>query len=710
MISQTVYTGDFYNLQFNASTNADLGQTIRVTISDTENLIEDDAAQTIYPLEFTSNPLRISIIDNDEDKFTPIRAKQCEIEIFSGNGIDISSFASGGDNRWKVEVFIIPSGPFVPLTNPAYFTGFLSISDLKQDFLPDPNTITLTATDNLGILKDIPLTDFTGTRQYKDYFRVIDYISWCLSKTGLSLPIYAIMNLREETMPNTHFYEGIYLHAKTFEKEAGASGESEDCYTVLEKILGEMCYLTQWKERWFIHNVDEIDSNLVYSAQWDAEGNFVQFNDGEQVDNVIGDGFSMSWMSDTPPQITLERALKSVKLTYEFETPKEVIDNIDFSRGAIYTPLAMPRNHTYYHVDDWTLLKGDLLSLSAGTGTAYIDRRFENDYEKERVLTINPSGVFHWLHSNAVELSAKDKFSFSIDFKQENNPSGNSKASHSAVVLLVGDDSKTYIYGGLSALQGSAEVTYGWRVLDNNTKQNRVYTQWTLKDVDETEWQTLTTTHTVNEISISETEPLPVGGSVYIYLTAPAGGKVSYQNLSFDPRPYINGSYAKYNGIYHSISQSLNTKSKREKQVYISDSQSKLFKGGLYKKVGSGYPKAERFYAANIFPGGVPDSRYLHTFAHIQAYASWNQFRRIIRKFEGSVDGLAMDTTKLPETMYRWLLNDENDSTNNKYFQLLHYEQDWYQCEWSGVLVEVDDYKIGKSYTDTLEIKYIDGR
>lgn len=70
------------------------------------------------------------------------------------------------------------------------------------------------------------------------------------------------MNIMESTAPlapsGNMYLNFRYLHALTFETNIG---EFDDCYTVLEKILGENSYLSQEKNRWYIKRVDEYDNH-----------------------------------------------------------------------------------------------------------------------------------------------------------------------------------------------------------------------------------------------------------------------------------------------------------------------------------------------------------------------------------------------------------------------------------------------------------------
>lgn len=181
-----IYRGDYVNIETDA-TNANVQQQCRLDIYDTETLIDDAAGESIIDLEMTGEPVQIEVVDNSEDNFTPVRPKQLTAKIYSSDAIRISTFSEGGDNRYKVVYTTQNETPFI---------GWLSISDLSQEFMPDPNVITLVAGDGLGFLKDIPLTNFDSENPTHEN-TIMDYLVWIFSKTGLQLNIVCCFNIRE---------------------------------------------------------------------------------------------------------------------------------------------------------------------------------------------------------------------------------------------------------------------------------------------------------------------------------------------------------------------------------------------------------------------------------------------------------------------------------------------------------------------------------
>ena len=179
-------TGLIYRINFQ---NFD-GDLIRIDIGDTSVQIYPDQEPEVRIMTGTGNPLHIKVIDNNEDKFTVIRAKQAVIEFVSSINFNISTFADGPDNRFRVVCYLNPT-----TINQPFFEGYLVTSDLEQLFLPNPQVVVLTASDQLGLLKDIPLSDDDGNF-IKGKFKLSYFIANALKKTGLRRPIKVVNNLK----------------------------------------------------------------------------------------------------------------------------------------------------------------------------------------------------------------------------------------------------------------------------------------------------------------------------------------------------------------------------------------------------------------------------------------------------------------------------------------------------------------------------------
>jgi len=154
-------------------------QDITVNIYDTEDIIDDAATPTVHTLTPTGSPLVVSTINNGKSKWG-IFSKQARFEFYSTANYSATTFADSKDNRWLFEA--VTDEP------QTIFKGFLVLTDMSRPFLPNPQAITLMASDNLGLLKEKDLvTDADLTPTGKN--RIADYLTWALAKTGLSLQI-----------------------------------------------------------------------------------------------------------------------------------------------------------------------------------------------------------------------------------------------------------------------------------------------------------------------------------------------------------------------------------------------------------------------------------------------------------------------------------------------------------------------------------------
>jgi len=164
-------------------------QIIYVDISDTDYLIDDLDEATVVLMTGAGVPVELSTIDNSEDVFTTIRATQLTIRVLSSLSLGVSNFSSGSAQRWSVDAYL--NNDITKLV----FKGFLVMADLSEAFMSHPHEIVLVANDGIGLLKDIPLTDFDGNNP-TGYNRIADYLAWALSKTGLSLQLNTVFNIR----------------------------------------------------------------------------------------------------------------------------------------------------------------------------------------------------------------------------------------------------------------------------------------------------------------------------------------------------------------------------------------------------------------------------------------------------------------------------------------------------------------------------------
>lgn len=549
----------------------------RIIIGATETIYYD-FPPTEIELEMADNPVVFQTVDNSEDKFTTIKSKSCTIRVHTNDDVNAMIFAGGGDNQYKVQIAVNNETDVI-------FTGWLSISDLGQTFQPDPNVLVLTATDGIQFLRDLPFSDSEG-RFVTQNHPLIKYIAWALQKTGLELDIWVQMNVLEQNAiydyPEYHLYNYIYLNAQTF--EAGI-GELEDCYTVLQKILGEFCELSQQKNKWVIKSIDEANDPVMRICRFDYNGTPIDYVEPDYT-KLIGASETMAFMNDDA-RLSLQRPYKFVEHTFQYDYPQELVENIDFERGqATSEPdFTQPTSQGVYKPDGWTLARaGD------GTGGVWLDlyqqagargeivKEFEYAYEKERYVIVEHEDVagtdyIHYLKSTPFYVQKGDRLNISVDVGQNVNLN----LINPLHVWLEADNAfYTWYYDPYSNInQWVAKNKPLTAAISDNpfTQMWRIAMDSSLDAQDDLPKFTTAS----SEIDV------PADGKIWIRLCTNFNIFAPYyfSNLSIQITPKINGSYQKYTGQQHLSEQEVDNKASRSNQVYMTDAPRLEMKGAM---------------------------------------------------------------------------------------------------------------------------------
>jgi hypothetical protein len=672
---------------------ASSSQQVQVTLFQKSSL--GSGTPVITQLVASKPAFRVNVIDNDKDKFKSVRGKQATLMFKPQTGITASTFSSGADDEWIVEAVVVSTGFFL-------FKGFLIMDDHQQSFLPVSHQydIELTATDNLGTLKEVPLTDDSGL-YIRGYKKIIEVIAQCLRKTGLQLDIIVRDSWMEESQ--TTFGPACnvtYLQMKTFEKDIN---EAVDCYTALEIIFGYRLSIKQYNGTWWVENIDEKTTNQAYLFRFDYTGTYVGQEPLAYYIEAIGKAEEIKLLNKDAV-LSYTRPVKYSKLTYRYEFPREIIDNIDYSRGTFVSFDTGTLTATY-SIADWTLKAGTIGTPATVTRSAYIKKTYSDinqTYEKSRHIVITTGTTSHWLESNPLPISQNDKFTVSVDFALPSNISGSTISYYGIGVLLIADDGTKWIYGSRPVVGDYKWTLYTGASVDDS---RLIYAALNNNDTDETQW---------NNIG-GDVPPAPVSGDLFIRLIAYNGNEIKYSNLQFNYDPYINGDYSKYGGHSFKIEQSGNYKANIDEVVQLGDSPKKLFKGAMFKLVAGKYVLTGNWFAGGdllrqgIVPPYPPDDIYLHPFGWLQIYAVWNQYNRRMIELSGSATGLKLDNVP-PDLIDTYQVIATTDAgtqvTTDKEFMLVGMEQDYQEGNWNLSLSETNDSTIGKDFTTPLTFKY----
>jgi hypothetical protein len=721
---------DVYRMWF---TN-DEGNDVIVHISDTTS---GTGTPTFHDMKDSAGKdlimsANLSSANDAEDKLSIVRSIRFSCSFVSTATYNVNLFVSGEDNRWLVEVFLLSA------LNPPIFTGFL-VPDGAKDILLDDELygVELTASDFLQSISEVLLRKPDDTIP-KGKFSLITYLSWCLQKTFLQLPIKVVYSLREETHngPDDCFLKMIFEEAMSFETNIN---EREDCLTVIKKILLG-CFITQVSGEWWIVRVDEMTSApyTIYSFTYD--GAYLGNSTADKL-KVIGINETINFTGEDP-QIYPERKIKYAKQTFRFENFQELICNMTFERGTVsgsitpseadfisiypnagafpgvgdpdkvykatdtgiyyryygtysVSPISV---QAYNPVECWLNGKnphGSVINTAVDV-PGYVRKIYEGVYELEKILVLPKlpgAGSQHYWKSELFDVSRLDRITFSVDRRLDTDHTGSGTTSDNIFKIRLRGNDGTYwavIGNPINGRVGSwKQGTGGFPV------QDFLY-QYQTNSVDETQW----TNHSI------EVDPVPVSGQIEIMLFQSGvyglTNDTHFANIQLEYTPIVNGVYGKATGQYHQVSNSEIRKAKKDEEISISDTASPQWKGGLFRDNGIAHIRIGRVYDYRYGPNNLLG---LDKFGAYQVFALWNQYNRIINKIQGTLSGLNTNTAAVPSFIHKFQLTDPSTATDGKLFQMLSFDMDLSTCQWSATFSDVWTNE-EKDYSSYHEFKY----
>lgn len=551
-----------------------------IEIADYDNLIPDDEAQDVYLLQPAGEPARLSVIDNDENIFKVIRGQQLTIQFVNSFNYNLSTFAEGSDRRWGVHYYIGDNTKTV-------FKGWLNMDDIQEPLLPyGGEVVTLTANDGLGSLRDIPLTN-DDSEVPKGKYRISQLLAYCLKKTGYELELRVAFNIKQwgddtdistANSTNEHLFTTTYLDSLSFEEEIG---KLENCYDVIEKILGHEAWLFQSKGQWWIVRVDEVEQTRgLYVTSFDADGTFIG-NLGEISFNKSIGASETIRLSEEASLIKNNRPKKSVRLNYGYQYPQELPTNYIFDRGVYDTDLSATEK--LYFIDNWTTVqvkKSDGTETDDGTTAARIvKKRDPQDTVIEKyVRVIEGTNALYRsaIRSEPIEMKEGDKFNISFDWKFGTDLGVVNYSS--CMFKFIGNSGTVYVWSpGLPDDILDVEF-YKWRSSISFWISSVISVDSSSTDY-VADWQSL---------SVDVKKGVPEDGKLFIYLYAHdeslSNPTTYFSNFNFEYIPFINGEYQIYEGQYCITDRgNEDYAAKVEEDVNISDAPNYLSKGSLLK-------------------------------------------------------------------------------------------------------------------------------
>lgn len=646
-------------------------------------------------LEVTQNPpnvstlklldFRCSYFNGNEEKFDPVIISQKAVikvraEYGSSSTINAEMFFANAYDEWKI---------VAKCDNVTVFVGFITMENEPYIMKEKPYDIVVTATDGLGLLKNIELTDtygdvFTGRNT------LLSYLQGALAKTNLKLDIAVYCNIYHASH-KTRYDTGspdmmtqTKLHHRTFLKDAVTY---VDCYEAIEKILKNWCVIYQYKGAWLINNVMEMQANFGpqrYYSYYSYNGSTT--NSVLETDNTCTIGKTKKIQPINLDQyVSYQYPVKSVKTSYKYEIPENLVNNQKLQYlGSWISPIAGSEynlitgeyigsytayekvgwsNYTYPYVNvyPYTGAKRSYIKVVKDSFNTELDRYYVIEFDG----SVNSGQGFSIVNDNTdFFMDEGDIVTISFQFRYNIAFSG----------PLTG-------FGGINVLRTgqSGASTSHWYSANPDGRWTNSYSGFAfrvdLSSGDEREWQSISVT----------TRPVPVNGSLFISIgpgpNFTNGTELHVKDINIEYEPRVRGSVLTAKGEYWKTEQTTNIKDIIEDEISVSDSPKRIIKGALWDTAGDALLTPE-WYRLN-------ESETKH-FKELVNYGRYRHQYRRQKRVNGTFKGVMWSpdggsATQYPLTFHRQF-SIEND--DRMYMLSAPLEIDYLSAQWKGTLIE----------------------
>lgn len=557
--------GIHYQIEFQSPQKAD---TVNNNIFNV-NILQQDYAGTVTKLRGAAVPFKLSYQSGDDSIITTIRGSECEINFYNIGPTPLTTFYSEDDEEWKIEFYLHQTSGFV--INLLLWTGFIVQDDCEEEFQDVPYVVTLRGTDNLGLLKDVPL--YTTDTTVIGKVTLFSIIQAALTATGIEIPFQILCNLYENTttdrtVTNTAtLFEQTLIHTGAYLND---DGTWQNYYSVLEKILAPLnATLLQTGGRWTIVRYPEykyFTNNQITGTLYQAD--FTTPTLVTYSPNFLFSHGTANAFINADQTRRIVRPFKSVKETFNYVQPKQLIVGSDLQRlgAAIGSTIDGDLRYNDYELPaEWSHISGDTSFIRIVTDTI-------TDTETERFVyspgsTVNDRGV----QFNPIEVTKGDVFNFTLSFR---TPTDASNISFLVKFLLLTTTGDFYCITPFYA----PFVAVAWALNTDYTYPIAVY-----EEDDSSQFQNYDLTR---YFLVGQKLPLiPEDGILLI--TVKAGNQdfvdetMHWNDIKIEFTNYINKS-TKVIGHSHLQEQADNIKNKYDEEIFIDDSPRNPIAGTLY--------------------------------------------------------------------------------------------------------------------------------
>lgn len=609
-----------------------------------------------------ARPFVLKEFNTDDDIFKPLRPQIAEMSfIASASGVSIDNFLMDNDDD------IIVYFDFGSFTN--YWKGYMLQDDFQESWINTSHIITLRATEGIGQLKDIELTE-SGT-ELNGRYTPLELIILAMEETVQPFTDYKVYsNLFHSSMTDTSTFTGIdqcYVDAKTFQINAS---EYDDSYLALEKInksWNQTLYM--YKGKWVIFRQEELYVPYSENIRGYRQNGNTRTSASQRFDALVG--VNQTIKPITPEMLRfIQRRTKSDTIQFNFNQFDEVVCNGSFSRGNLRSSSSTEK---IYDLDLWEWKEGTPGSPTTPATGSYgrkitydtngkLDDQFA--YQTQKATSGN-----RWLISCGIDVLKNETFLFSIDNRFKTTFAGTATLFTVSFQLVTATNYYTLDDDG-TWYTSNASWTTNYKVLQTyyNGSGAPIPTDWVTSQV--------------------EANSIPDDGVLNILLWCvgtpnTAGQEKWFKNLQLDVITKFNGiNIETIQAVQSIFTKAATLRPKFFDEIYFDDGLSKLYKGSLYEDDQLTLTTAEwhRFR----YPAEINGFRKQNDIAH------WSHNRINRNKIDANFYGLTWSSGTEPIGLINTVRFTDDDP--NRIYAIANLKEiDFSSSTWSATLVEVFD-------------------
>ena len=610
----------------------------------------------------SARPFVLKEFNTDDEIFKPLRPQMAEMSfIASASGVSIDNFLMDNDDD------IIVYFDFGTWTN--YWKGYMLQDDFQESWINTNHIITLRATEGIGQLKDVKLTE-SGT-ELNGRYTPLELIQYAMAQTVQSFTDYKVFsNLFHSSMTDTSTNTGIdqcYVDAKTFQVNPS---EYDDSYLALEKInksWNQTLYM--YKGKWVIFRQEELYVPYSENIRGYRQNGASRTDASQRFDALVG--VNQTIKPITPEMLRfIQRRTKSDTIQFNFDQFDEIVCNGSFSRGDLRSSSSTEK---VYDLDLWDWKEGTPGSPTTPTTGSYgriisydTNGKLDDQYA---YLTQKSTSGNRWLISCGTDVLKNETFLFSIDHRFKTTFAGTATLFTVSFQLVTATNYYTLDDDG-TWYTSNASWTTNYKVLQTyyNGTGAPVPTDWVSTQV--------------------EANSIPDDGILYILLWMPdiplvSGQEKWFKNLQLDVITRFNGANIETIQAVQSIfTKDDILKPKFFDEIYLDDGLSKLYKGSLYEDDQQTLTDADwhRFRYSSESNG----------FRKQNDIAHWSHNRINRNKIDANFYGLTWSSGTEPIGLINTVRFTDDDP--NRIYTIANLKEiDFSSSTWSATLVEVFD-------------------